>query len=347
MALAPLAELAQSYLDVRSHLDPPLGARFGRFAADALRPNIAALKSLTSALEELEPDALDDEIDRTALLNDVRVLIYRCERERVFARDPAQWVQRIVDGASFARMADVPAFLDDARAALTDPVSALAHRAAGLLPQARQAVDAAGGDPGALKALARFAEDLEAWVEDGKGRLGVGEDAFNFHLHFEHALRETAPELWRQAHRLVEGESTESESFPARMESDDLSLIRKMVRAPLTADGWELCRNPQPVRLRRHAVAALLDIGIHTRDLSVAAGVALLRQHLEIEQPEAETLVRQTAAAPTHALSASIGRREWLRMRESFPSSDALNTAVRPYGDLPISLMRWGLGLGD
>ena len=104
MAVDQLTELAQSYLDVRRHLDPDAGGRFGRFAVDALRPHVVALKALTGALEELEPDALDDEIDRTALLNDLRVQLYRYERERVFARDPGQWIRRIIGGVSAERL---------------------------------------------------------------------------------------------------------------------------------------------------------------------------------------------------------------------------------------------------
>ena len=355
MAVDQLTELAQSYLDLRWHLDPNEGSRYGRFAADALRPHIAALKALTGALEELEPDGLDAEIDQTALLNDVRVFLYRCERERVFARDPTQWVQRLVDGTTPERLDDLKGFLDDARAALVEPVGFLAAVAMDQLPAAVRAVQQAATAPGApadaerrsLAALAAFRGDLERWMEGRAGHVGIGEDAFNFHLHYEHALRDTAPELWRYAHRLVEEPPAGSEAaFPVREPPANPSLVRRTVRAPVTVDGWELCRDPGPERLRRHAVSALLDIGLHTRGMDPEQGVALLRQHLEIGPADAMALVRRVAANPTYGLTAVAGRREWLGLRDAYAGPD-FYAAVRPYGSLPVSLIRWGLGLGE
>ena len=364
MAVDQLTELAQSYVDLRWHLDPVAASRagirayddrFGRFAADALRPHIAALKALTGALEELEPDTLDAEIDQTALLNDVRVQLYRYERERVFARDPTQWVQRIVEGASAARLGDLAGFLDDARAALVEPVGFLAAVAMDLLPAAVRAVQqaAAGTDApqeaerAALAALAALRDQLERWMEGRAGHIAVGEDAFNFHLHYEHALRDTAPELWRYAHRLIDNPPADlGAAFPVHEPPVNPSLVRRTVRAPVTVDGWELCRDPAPERLRRHAVSALLDIGLHTRGMDPEQGVALLQQHLEIEPAEAMALVRRVAANPTYGLTAIAGWREWLALRGAYRGTD-FPAAVRPYGALPVSLIRWGLGLGE
>src|SRR2546430_10930176 len=90
-ALAPLREIGRSYFDLRWHFDP-VGAtqagvktyddRYGRFSPGALAPHLAALKSLAAALEETTADQVDDEIDRTALLNEIRVTLRRFERER-------------------------------------------------------------------------------------------------------------------------------------------------------------------------------------------------------------------------------------------------------------------------
>jgi uncharacterized protein (DUF885 family) len=379
MALAPLEELAQSYFDLRWHLDPVAATRaqvphyddrFGRFAAEALRPHVAALKSLTGALEEIEPEDLDAEIDRTALLNDARVLLYRCERERVFARDPAQWTRRIADGltlgrepaAILARLTDLPAFLDDARAALVEPVGLFAETALAQLPAAetaaRHAADRADAPSDvlspALAGLAAFRGDLERWAQGGPGHYAAGEDAFNFHLHYEHALRDTAPELWRYGHRLMEeleaagaAPSQVAESLPDLVVPDEASLVRRLVRTPLTVDGWALWREASPERLLREAVAVLLDVGLHTRGMSVADGIALLATHHALDREAALALVRRTAAAPTYTLCPAVGRRELLRLREAFPSAAALAAAVRPYGALPVSLMRWGLGIGE
>jgi hypothetical protein len=81
--------------------------------------------------------------------------------------------------------------------------------------------------------------------------------------------------------------------------------------------------------------------------MSVADGLALLETHHAMDRAAALALVRRTAAAPTYTLCAAVGRRELLRVREGFPSAAAFAAAVRPYGGLPVSLMRWGLGLGE
>src|SRR5690348_18065529 len=91
MAVSAFRELERSYFDLRWHMDPvgasqagvtDHDARFGRFGATALTPHLAALKSIASALEEAAVSALDDEIDRTALLNEIRVTLRRFEKER-------------------------------------------------------------------------------------------------------------------------------------------------------------------------------------------------------------------------------------------------------------------------
>ena len=97
MAVAPFRGIERSYFDLRWHLDP-VGAtqagvktyddRYGRFSPSALAPHLAALKSLAAALEETTAAELDDEIDRTALLNEIRVTLRRFERERPQAKHP-------------------------------------------------------------------------------------------------------------------------------------------------------------------------------------------------------------------------------------------------------------------
>ena len=81
----------RSYFDLRWHLDPVAASqagvfahdqRYGRYSPDALRPHLVALKALGNALEEAGADALQDEIDRTALLNEVRMSLHRFEKER-------------------------------------------------------------------------------------------------------------------------------------------------------------------------------------------------------------------------------------------------------------------------
>src|SRR5205823_3672668 len=165
MAVAPFRGIERSYFDLRWHLDP-VGAtqagvktyddRYGRFSPSALAPHLAALKSLAAALEETTAPELDDENDRTALLNEIRV--------------------------------PVRVFVETARRVNEGELSVVREVAAGLGERVAAAADAAA------VAMAAFAHDLERWLEGASDQFAVGEDDFNFHLPYAHALRDTAPE---------------------------------------------------------------------------------------------------------------------------------------------------------
>ncbi|MGH7594288.1 MAG: hypothetical protein ACRELE_10630, partial [Gemmatimonadales bacterium] len=81
--------LLASYLDLARHLDPlrypdesppEIAHRLGRFDPASLRAQISALRSVGNALEDLEDvDALDDEVDRTMLLDSIRADMVRLE----------------------------------------------------------------------------------------------------------------------------------------------------------------------------------------------------------------------------------------------------------------------------
>src|SRR5206468_6169048 len=109
---------------------------------------------------------------------------------------------------------------DDARATLTEPVSVFVETALRMSEGGRQllrevATTLSAGAPvqaerlsaaadRATAALVEFEHDLERWLDTGGDHFAVGEDAFNFLLHYQHALRDTAPELWRYGLRLKE-----------------------------------------------------------------------------------------------------------------------------------------------
>lgn len=242
MAIGAFRDLERSYLDLRWHLDPVAATQagltayddhFGRYSPSVLAPHLAALKSIAAALEEAVVDDLQTEIDRTALLNEARVTIRQFEHERPQAKNPEFWLTHLFGGlhgllrradrgsvanaaAVAARLEDVPAFLDDARAAIVEPVRLFTETALQMCPggvllmrevhaayadgpsgaRVAAAADAAGA------ALAAFEHDLDRWVEAGSAHFAVGEDEFNFLLHYQHALRDTAPELWRYGLRL-------------------------------------------------------------------------------------------------------------------------------------------------
>jgi len=239
MAVGSFRDLERSYFDLRWHLDPVAATqagvktyddRYGRFSPEALSPHLAALKAVASALEEAATDQLEDEIDRTALLNEIRVAVRRLERERPQAKNPGFWLSHLLSGlhvllsrgdrspeekavALTGRLEDVPRLLADARATLVEPVrvfveTALRVNEGGrvLVREVGAALAARTGAPaerlaaavdGASAALTAFGADLERWLESASDAFALGEEAFNFHLHYEHALRDTAPELWR------------------------------------------------------------------------------------------------------------------------------------------------------
>ncbi len=244
MAVGSFRELERSYFDLRWHLDPVAAtlagltihdARFGRYSPTPLLPHLAALKSIAAALEETSVDGLETEIDRTALLNEIRVTIWQFEKDRPQAKNPEFWLTHLFSGlhgllrradresadnaaAMAARLEDVPGLLDDARAALVEPVRMFAETALQMCPggvvlmrdirdlyaggPAGERVAAAADKAGA--ALAAFEHDLDRWTESGSEHFALGEDGFNFLLHYQHALRDTAPELWRYGLRLTE-----------------------------------------------------------------------------------------------------------------------------------------------
>jgi len=238
--------IERSFFDLRWHLDPVSATqagvsgyddRYGRFGAEALAPHLAALKALAAALEETSVEELDEEIDRTALLNEIRVMVHRYEQLRPQATNPEFWLSHLLGGlhhlllsgdrtaeekarAALGRLEDIPAFMDDARATLTEPVSVFVETALRmneggrlLLREVAASISAAAPAQAerlraaadrATAALVEFEHDLDRWLDTGGDHFAVGEDAFNFLLHYQHALRDTAPELWRYGLRLKE-----------------------------------------------------------------------------------------------------------------------------------------------
>src|SRR5919108_5916505 len=100
-------DLCRSYLDLKWHFDPAAAsaagvvaedARLGRYDAETVREHLAALRSVAGAVEELEVDDLQEEIDRTALLGELRSGIFRLEHERPHLRNPVFWVNHLFQG---------------------------------------------------------------------------------------------------------------------------------------------------------------------------------------------------------------------------------------------------------
>ena len=279
MAVGAFPELERSYFDLRWHFDPVAATlagltayddHFGRYSPAFLAPHLAALKSIALALEEAPADDLQTEIDRTALLNEIRVTIRQFETERPQAKNPEFWLTHLFGGlygllrradrgseanaaSVAARLEDVPAFLDDAHAALTEPVRRFAETALQMCPggvllvrEVRAAyVDGPAGERVAAAAevagaaLAAFEHDLDRWVEAGSEHFAMGEDGFNFLLHYQHVLRDTAPELWRYGLRLKDEVVADLAARAQRLagSADWPALVDKLRGEHPTAEG--------------------------------------------------------------------------------------------------------------
>ena len=522
--------LARSYLDLRWNFDPAAGtaagdansdARLGTFDDVSVRRQLAAYRAMASAVEELEIADLQDEIDRTALLDDIRVNVFRFQHERPHVHDPAFWLSHLFGAyhgliqrageeperraaAALARLQATPEFLATATATLRSPPPVMLGTALTMLeggmglpgllaaefarraPAAGDALSVAAHEASA--ALAHFKTTLRTELQANPAELSfaVGEDEFNRRLHHEHALRSTAPELWRYGLRL--GEETaaamqaaatalspgvpwaetvrrlraEGLSVPmleayadevgrargfiagsgvVALPASDLrveltppflqhfvpavwceppspaeasrggrlfitgpdggavhsrhetwawaageawpghflqrqtaavqrSLVRQYLWTPLTVRGWALyaeelmaeagfargaeARLMGLVRQLRAAVRVILDIGLHTRGMTPAEGVSYAIEHLAVDREEAMEMVRRASARPTYALADAVGRRELLKLRESWRARAgqaaplrAFHDALLSYGGLPVSLIRWGMGLDD
>jgi uncharacterized protein (DUF885 family) len=242
MRSGEFSHLVESYLDLRWHLDPveATGAgvtqhdqNYGDYEAEDLKRSLAALRSLSGALEALATDSLADEVDRTGLLNDIRVTLNRFEQERPQERNPLFWISHALDGlylllvqrdrslehrnrAISGRLKALPGLLGSAMETLGHCPAALMTAALDVTESGTGLVEQAAGELSgdkdistmrgeALAALAEFSDHLRGKLEDGQDAgIGIGEDAFNFRLHYQHALRASAPEVWRFGHRLID-----------------------------------------------------------------------------------------------------------------------------------------------
>ncbi len=245
-----LDRLCESYGDLLRHLDPAAvsaagsvsgDGRLGQFDGEALRQHVAAFRATAAAIEELQLDDLADEIDRTALLDDVRATIARLEEDRSPVRNPGFWIDHLAQvlaslllrgeepggpgpraKAAAERIAAIPGFLESARATLFRPPLVLVDGALAMLgpagellveAAARFGPDAPGGPDAlnpsvalALQAMTGFGHWLRSEVEPepGLGAAVLGEARYERRIHHRYAVRDGPTELWRYALRLLD-----------------------------------------------------------------------------------------------------------------------------------------------
>jgi uncharacterized protein (DUF885 family) len=203
-----------------------------------VREYVSALRSVSGALEELDVEELQEEIDRTALLGEIRSTISRLEVERPHVRNPAFWLSHLFQAlysvlarqdsvaprapAALERLQAIPGFLETARNTLDGPPSVFVDSALAMLggggelvvqlamtlaaetPDLREPLQA--GAATALESLKSFGAALRDEVEPSPDpqAFAIGEEQFSRRLHFEHALTSGAPELWRYGLHLQE-----------------------------------------------------------------------------------------------------------------------------------------------
>lgn len=260
--MASVDDLCRSYLDLKYHFDPAAAssaglvshdARLGRFDAETTREHLSALRAVAGAIEELESDDLQAEIDRTALLGEIRSGAFRLEHERPHVRNPAFWLSHVFQGlyailsrrngviaarapAALERLRAIPDFLATARDTLDEPPAVFVDTALGMLggggelvvqlvaaldaeaPELRADFQDAAGK--ALEALRRFGTALRGEIEPAADphAFAVGEEQFGRRLHHEHALVAGAPELWRYGLHLQEETEAELAALASRLD---------------------------------------------------------------------------------------------------------------------------------
>ena len=124
--------------------------RLGSFDAATTRAYLAALRSIAGAVEELEPEQIQEEVDRTALLGEIRSTVYRLELEQPNVRNPGFWLSHLFQwlyallvrseadaagraSAVVSRLGATPGFLDTARETIDEPPTVFVDTALGML----------------------------------------------------------------------------------------------------------------------------------------------------------------------------------------------------------------------
>lgn len=315
-------DLYRSYLDLRWHFDPSSATaqgvtthdeRLADYSLVSMRQHLAAFKAIAAAVEQLEVDDPQEEIDRTAFLDEARMAVLRFENERPHVHDPTFWLSHLfgafhsllrrrhavpADRARglLGRLRATPAYLKAARETIQDPPRVFLDTATQLADAGpRLLADAARAAREADPALAGAIDDALAAADAAMARFGIalgtelrahhddlsfaiGEEQFNRRLHHEHALQATAPELYRYGLHLAD--ETEAEVAALARQIDPAVPWRTVIERLRTqsAPGHDLVAEFQDVVERaRHFIEARDLVTIPEGHLEVIETPAFLR----------------------------------------------------------------------
>ena len=179
--------------------------------------------------------------------------------------------------------------------------------------------------------------------------------------HGQHCLHEVAATALHEAYPGHHLQMLTAQGLPQE--------IRRVLWTPVTVEGWALyCeelmaeqgffttleqRLFQRVHLLWRAVRIVLDVGLHTRGMSPEQATDYLADRLAMDRARAASEVSRYCAWPTYQLCYAVGRREILHLRDAYRERAGGSFQLREfhdqflaYGGLPVSLIRWGMGLG-
>ena len=108
----------------------------------------------------------------------------------------------------------------------------------------------------------------------------------------------------------------------------------------------------QRLGLLWRALRIVVDVGLHTREMSIKDAVQLMVDNVRIDESSAMREVARCCAMPTYNSCYALGRRELLALRRDVQAVDGgdfdlcdFHRGVLGLGGLPIGLMRWRWGV--
>ncbi len=359
-----LPELAESFLDLWHHFDGVEAGRTDRFGpAPALVPfnektlklHSAAFRSMAHAVEELELDSIDDEIDRTILIDSIRVRLRRVEHDRPDRRNPALWLDRLATVVA-SRPDDqavwdaIPSWVAALQSTVKKPPLGCLEIAIAMLEELRATVTA----PAAAEALAGLdgflRHDLAA--EAGPDAGSLGEDQVTWHLHHEFKIEMTAAQAERRLIALVEASAADLEAGrpPAggggAAAWASVAVAGREIRRRITAPEWLTAIDLYSGYLspgERHValVIAGLDLAIQLGRIGAAEGVAKLTDRL----PSRGAQIRRVIVAPLESVGAVLLAADWhaLGQARGEVPPELLGLAFQR-GTFHPALAAWALG---